>query len=85
MPDWLVGTGASTGLQVGKVMGIVPMHTSLRMRMVGPSARERRGVRTGETRAGMVNIEVYVGVEARSRAHKQNTAVEKAGKKIILS
>ena len=59
VPDGVeVETGASNGLQVGKEMGTVPIHTSLRMRMTGPSAGERRGVRTGEMRAGMVKIGV---------------------------
>ena len=79
------GAGASTGSQVGKVIEAAPTHTSLRMRKVGPSRGERRGARTGEMRAGIVNVGVWIWPEARSRAHKQSIIGEKTGKRSILS
>jgi len=66
-------------------MATVRTHTSLRMRVGLPSRGERRGARAGEMRAGIINMGVLICPEDRSRAHKQNTIVEKTGKKIILS
>lgn len=42
--------------QIGRVIRTVASHTSVRMRMVGPSVGERTGVRTGEARTGMENM-----------------------------
>ena len=77
------GRGTSDGSQMGKVMGTAASHTS--MRIMGPSAGGRRGVRTGEARVGMKSIGTSIGPEARSRDHKQRTAAEKRGKSIIVS
>lgn len=60
-------------------------HTSVRMRMVGPSEGERRGVRTGGMSAGMMDMGVWIGSMATSRDHKQIIPAEKTRKSIIVS
>lgn len=68
---------------MGRVMGTVTSHTSMRMRMARPSAGERTGVRTGEARAGMENMGAWTGPEVKIRDHKQRTTAEKTGKGIM--